>query len=119
IGYSRGADVLPFAANRLPAGAKARVELLALIAPSRRAEFEFQVCDWFGGASGGAAVKPELEAWPGAPPLCFYGKGEPDSLCPDLEPGSALVVALGGGHHFGGAYGEIAARILARLEVVP
>jgi type IV secretory pathway VirJ component len=116
VGYSRGADVAAFAANRLPREQKDRVALLALLAPARKAEFEFHLSDWLGGAERGAPVKPEVEAWKGSPLVCFYGKAEKDSLCPDLDPRSFILAPLGGGHHFGGAYAEIAARILKEIR---
>jgi len=116
VGYSRGADVLAFAANRLPPGDKDRVALLALLAPARKAEFEFHLADWLGGAERGLPVKPEAEAWKGSPLVCFYGKAEKDSLCPTLNPKAFVIAPFGGGHHFGGAYNEIAARILKEIR---
>lgn len=111
-GYSRGADVLPFAVNRLPPESKARVSLLALLGPGRKAEFEFKVTDWISDSEKGEPIKPEAEAWRGSPVLCFYGKADKGNLCEVLDPARFKVVKLGGGHHFGGAYEDIAARIL-------
>lgn len=116
VGYSRGADVLAFAANRLPPSEKGKVALLALLAPARKAEFEFHVADWLGGAERGTPVKPEAEAWRGSPLVCFYGRDEKDSLCPELDPRRFVLAPFGGGHHFGGDYAGIAARILAELK---
>jgi type IV secretory pathway VirJ component len=116
VGYSRGADILPFAANRLTPEAKAEVGLLALLGPARKAEFEFKLADWLGESGGGAPVKPEAEAWAGSPVLCFYGKDDKGNLCETLDPARFSVVRMGGGHHFGGAYAEIAARILKEMR---
>ncbi len=116
VGYSRGAEVLPFAANRLMPEAKAKVALLALLGPGRKAEFEFKLTDWLGDGGGGAPIKPEAEAWSGSPVVCFYGKADKGNLCEILDPARFTVVKLGGGHHFGGAYAEIAARILKEIR---
>jgi type IV secretory pathway VirJ component len=44
--------------------------------------------------------------------LCLYGADERDSACPLLPRGVATLEELRGGHHFGGAYRELADRIL-------
>jgi type IV secretory pathway VirJ component len=119
VGYSRGADVLPFMAARLPADLRARVRLVALLAPSREASFEFHLTDWIGGAAGSASAlptRPEIARLRGTPLLCFYGSGERDSACPGLDPAAATAVRLDGGHHLGGDYEGIAERILAGLR---
>ena len=49
VGYSMGADVLPFMVNRLPAESRSRVRAIALISPSQEVDFEFHFEDWLGG----------------------------------------------------------------------
>jgi type IV secretory pathway VirJ component len=48
--------------------------------------------------------------------LCIYGADEKDSLCPVLAPASAEAHVMTGGHHFDGAYGELASVILERVD---
>jgi len=114
IGYSLGADVLPFMAARLPADLLGRVREIALLGPGKRTQFEFHFSEWLGRAdeSTSLPVKPEVNKLRGRNILCFYGAGEKDSLCPDLEPDLAELIVMPGGHHFGGRYGEIADMIL-------
>lgn len=114
IGYSRGADVLPFAAARQPADLLDRVPAIALLGPSRAVAFKFHVTDWLTSGNGKSAlpVRPEVEKLRGRKILCFYGIEEKDSLCRDLGPDQARVYALRGAHHFGGDYREIAHMIL-------
>jgi type IV secretory pathway VirJ component len=113
VGYSRGADVLPFMLTRLPPELQRRVSLVALVGPAHRASFEFHFSDLLtGGESGGRPTVPEIRRLQGFRLLCIYGDDETDSACPDLPPELARRVALPGGHHFGGAYLEIARRIL-------
>ena len=113
IGYSLGADVLPFMATRLPADLRARVALVALLAPGRTASFEFHVSDWVGGRDKNAlSTQPEVERLH-LPVLCLYGEEEADSLCPTLGAGTAQRVKLKGGHHFDNDYRRLAEEILA------
>lgn len=114
VGYSRGAEVLPFMADRLPADLRARVRLVALLGATGSVGFEFHVEDWLGGSGGKneLPVKPEVEKLAGLKILCVHGNEERDSLCPSLGPGLATDLALKGAHHFGGAYETIAAAIL-------
>ena len=116
IGYSLGADVLPFMTNRLPTDLLARVRQIDLIGPGRRVEFEFHVAEWLGGGDKGMPILPEVLKLKGRKILCFYGEEESDSLCKDLGPGVAQSVLLSGGHHFGGDYEGIATRILAEAK---
>ncbi len=112
IGYSFGADVLPFMVHRLPDDLQRRLLLAALISPSHHVSFEFHVTDWLPGSGGRYAVAPEVEKLGALQTLCFYGAEEDDSICPALPAGSVSVVKTSGGHHLGGSYDEIADRIL-------
>lgn len=114
IGYSFGADVLPFLVNRLPEDLRARVHLVALLGPSRTADFEFHLTDWVGGGSRKTSlpVLPEVEKLKGKKILCFYGSDETDSLCRDLRPELATAILREGGHRLGGDYEPVADAIL-------
>lgn len=111
IGYSQGADVLPFALNRLPSRTRARVRLTALLGLGQQASFEFHVSNWIG-PSGDKPIAPEARKLLAADTLCVYGQDEADSLCRQLVPVHARGIMLPGGHHFGGDYDALASRIL-------
>ena len=113
IGYSQGADVLPFAVNRLPQATRARVALTAVMGMSEHALFEFHVSSWVSDSNSGPATLPEINRIAGMPVLCIYGADENDSLCPKLDPKKFIVVKLKGGHHFDGDYANLAHQILA------
>jgi type IV secretory pathway VirJ component len=119
IGYSLGADVMPFMASRLPPDLVARVKLMALLAPSRKASFQFHLSQWVGNDSGDTLVLPELTKLKGRPILCLYGEDEgEDSLCTEI--GSlGRAVSFKGSHHFGGDYNALAERILHEMETHP
>jgi type IV secretory pathway VirJ component len=112
VGYSFGADVLPFAITRMPADLRAAVEGIVLISPDRDAEFQFHIGDWFGhGASTPYRTKPELEKLRGIRTYCFYGADDTDVLCTELDPPLATTVRLPGGHRVRGRYGPIVTAI--------
>ncbi len=113
VGYSQGADVLPFAVNRLPAATRASVALTAVIGMSEHAVFEFHVANWISDDASGPATLPEINRISGAPVMCIYGRDETDSVCPKLDPARVRIVQMPGGHHFNGDYAGLAQRILA------
>jgi type IV secretory pathway VirJ component len=113
VGYSFGADVLPFLYMRLPAELRDTVRTVSLLALSDTATFEFHVADWIPGSDdGGRPTVPEVARMHGASVLCLYGAEDTDSPCPKLAGGAVAVVRLEGGHHFGGDYGALATQIL-------
>jgi len=118
VGYSLGADVLPFMASRLPRELQSRVSLIALLGPGRQVDFEFHLTEWLGSSSDGTTypLRPEVQKLKGTRLLCFYGEEETDSLCRDLNPALAKGVAMKGAHHFGGNYDAIAEAILRQAN---
>jgi len=115
IGYSQGADVLPFALNRLSPATSSLVERAVLLAPAEKASFEFHLTSWIGADTGDLPVKPELERLDLARVACIYGRDEGDeSPCATLAAG-ARVRVLPGGHHFNGAYAELVGEITAGI----
>jgi type IV secretory pathway VirJ component len=116
IGYSQGADVLPFAVNRLPEATRSRVALTAVLGMSEHALFEFHVSSWVSDDTSGPATMPEINHISGMPVLCIYGEDEKDSLCPKLDPKRIMVVKVKGGHHFDGNYAGLAQEILSAAK---
>ena len=114
VGYSFGADVLPFVVNRLPPELRARIASVSLLGIDSNASFEVSVADWVGSGDSGPPTRPEVAALSPVPVLCIYGEGESDSICPGLPAGANLAHAeVGKGHHFSGEYAALADRILA------
>lgn len=93
IGYSRGADLLPFMASRLTD--KSNIDLIALL-----------------GIESTSELRAEVEKLRGQRILCVYGEREKDSLCPVLDPALATRLKMKGAHHFAGHYKAIAEAIL-------
>jgi type IV secretory pathway VirJ component len=117
IGYSFGAEVLPFMANGLPADLRPRVKLAAFLGLGQTAMFEFHLADWLNSGRGAAArpVLPQMLALGWTRGLCVYGEDEADSLCPALAALGVRVYKLPGDHHFDADYPRVAALILESL----
>lgn len=115
IGYSQGADVLPFAVNRLPAATRSTIKLTALLGLAQKASFEFHFSNWLG-PSGDKPILPEARRLSAADTLCVQGDREKDSLCPKLVPAHARVLVMKGDHHFGGDYARLARLIVEAVR---
>jgi type IV secretory pathway VirJ component len=113
VGYSFGADVLPFVVRRLPPDLRGKVATLNLMGLDSTASFEVSIGDWLGTQTQGPPTAPELAGLGTLPVLCIYGEGEKDSLCPTLATPGARHEEVGKGHHFSGEYAQLADRILA------
>jgi type IV secretory pathway VirJ component len=116
IGYSQGADVLPFAVNRLPVATRQLVARAAFINPGQRASFEFHLANWVRGDADGPPVPPEISRVD-VDVLCLYGQDESNSACPAARSSHVRALALPGGHHFDGDYAALADRIMAGLSL--
>lgn len=102
VGYSFGADALPFLVSRLPAETRVRVAGIAFVALGRDAAFEFRFRDWIAREATRYRTVPEVRRLAGIPMLCVYGSGDRETkvACPLLLDAGARVVRLPGGHYF-------------------
>lgn len=116
VGYSRGADVLPFMASRLPPALQRHVGLVALLGPEHTIDFRFHLTDWIHSVGAGLPVLPEVRKLHGMHILCVYGAAEKDTICPQLEGGPAETVEVPGAHHFDHAYDRLGALVLQASE---
>ena len=113
IGYSFGANVLPFMASRLSADWHARIDRIVLISPEARASFEFHVSDWLGSARKNTLpLRPEFSRLRWTEVLCVYGDAEQASACPGFAAQGVSVLSLEGDHHFDGKYENLARQII-------
>lgn len=119
VGLSRGADILPFVARRLPGDLQARVRLLALLSAAPTTNFRFHWSDLVGfhHRPDDVPVIPELQAVRGIPILCVNGSLDAASIGPALPPGLAEYVEIeGAGHNLGRDHHLAARLILERLD---
>jgi len=114
VGYSFGADVLPFLANRLSSKAISIVSKIVFLGLSDRADFQFHVTGWIGGGTSKDALPtlPEIKKLSGRNMLYLYGAEEKETVAKEIDRTVVKVVELPGGHHFNGHYQTIARLIL-------
>jgi len=118
IGFSQGADTMPFMINRLPAATRDMAGLTALLGISNNANFEIHVGNWLGTPPAGLPTAPELQQWSGPPYLCIYGEKDRDAACDEVTGTGGLVIKMSGGHHFRRRYAAVADQILSRLPAL-
>jgi type IV secretory pathway VirJ component len=118
IGYSLGADVLPFMVSRAPADVRAAIEGIVLLNPAKTVDFQFHISNWLGDSDAAPyELEPETRKLTGIPIQCIYGSEEgDDSLCPALAGRKEVLVRqLPGDHHFDDDYGTVTSTILSRF----
>ena len=114
VGYSFGADIIPFMVNRLSADTKSEIKMVSLLGVSEHASFEIRLQDIIGGVNkDGPPTLPELMKMKGIPIQCVFGAAEKDSVCADKAlDASVNRVEMAGGHHFDGDYRHTADLII-------
>ena len=109
VGFSLGADVLPFMVSRLPPSLRESLVGMTLLSPSRSVDFQFHIGNWLhsgGGSTHDTAA--EIAGIEGLPVLCIYGEDDGEGPCPTLRSRPATtVIGLPGDHHFDGDYATV------------
>jgi type IV secretory pathway VirJ component len=102
IGYSLGAELLPFIISRLPAEMKDRVKMYVLLSPASTTDFEVHLSDRLGIANSHDTFKviEEIKKIPSVPAVCIFGSDE-NSKVPSMLSGTKVkVVIIPGDHHY-------------------
>lgn len=116
IGFSRGADSLPFMVSRLPADVRASTKLVALLGLESWIDWKFNPSWTFAHYFQHPKrfdTLPEVDKLRGMNVMCVYGEKEKDTVCPSLDSRFFTIVRAPGGHHFAGRYDEIGRRIVS------
>jgi type IV secretory pathway VirJ component len=115
LGYSFGANILPFAVNRLAPAERAMIRQISMLGLEKVSEFEFHVTDWLGVGIGADSrpVLPEVARLDPKVLQCFYGDEERDTACTAPAFDRAERIEMAGGHHFNGDYPALADKIMA------
>jgi type IV secretory pathway VirJ component len=118
IGYSRGADLLPFAVTRLDKSLGDRLQAVVLLGPATFSSFTFHFADLWSNQRRSDTIETLPEAQRISHRIiCVYGSEEADSLCPQLPHDPRYTsVELPGGHHFDGDYRGLGNRVLELLD---
>jgi type IV secretory pathway VirJ component len=119
MGYSFGANIIPFAYNRLPQVQQGDILLLSLLAPERATDFTISVFGWVGAGPSDEALPlgPEVAQIQAHKLQCVYGEEEAeDSLCTTAVMRRAEVIKRPGSHHFDEDYAALGRLLLSGLK---
>jgi type IV secretory pathway VirJ component len=116
IGYSMGAEILPFVINRMNERYTKKIQNLILIGPWQKATFKVKLADYLYETNEGEEIYPELLKMKHMNTYIVCDDNE-YALC--LKPIDGIVDhdELPGGHHFGGDYGTLSKLIGKRLKL--
>jgi type IV secretory pathway VirJ component len=116
IGYSMGAEVLPFAINRMKERYTKKIQNIVLIGPWQKATFKVKLADYFYETNEGEEIYPELLKVKQINTYIVCDDNE-YALC--LKPIDGIIDhdVLPGGHHFGGDYDSLSKLVGKRLKL--
>jgi len=114
IGYSFGADVLPFVANNLSISTQQKVSLVALLGMGKTAAFEFRLSSWMNADKNADRLPllPEIEKMKWANSICIYGVDDDAANCLPAEKYGVKAISMSGDHHFDEKYDELVKHII-------
>jgi type IV secretory pathway VirJ component len=117
IGYSMGADVLPFVVNQLGDDVRSKLVQLDLISLGHEAVFKFFPTAWMGLMVGQKfATLPQLALVKNLDILCVYGTDDSDPACKDIPAAQATVLSLPTGHTMSKVSNDLAGIISERVK---
>lgn len=121
IGYSFGADILPFIMTRLPVDSREKVFGAVMMATSNNAIFEVNYPTLTGKHIKGSPTIPEIARIDSAKMLFIGGTEDNTSIVPMLDKKIYNTVVLKGAHHFDRDYDKIGNIILSwyRTGMIP
>jgi type IV secretory pathway VirJ component len=101
VGYSFGADVVPFIYNRLPKAVKKKVVALELLSPFASTDFMVHTSDLLNISSRERQYKVADELLPIRIPIyCFYGEKEDPKALEGVKRRNFLLKKVAGDHHY-------------------
>jgi type IV secretory pathway VirJ component len=117
IGYSFGADVVPFISTRLSKDLFVSVRNIVLMSPSELTDFEVHVAQLFGKAKkSGSSVIAEINKLDQKPLLIIQGINEPEKIESTSLKVTYKLVGLKGGHRYASDTSEVADAIFDNLN---
>jgi len=118
LGYSFGADILPFIFTRLPKSQADHVEQIILLSPSNHTDFEVHLNEMLGKNSRGTNNVPgEINKINQKPILIVSGEKEEGSLnFTNLKITNYQKVTIPGGHHYDRDPAEVVNSIIKYLQ---
>ena len=117
MGYSFGADFMPFLENRLSPEIKSKVKMIAMLSPDEWADFEIHISDMLSilDSEDTNSVKTELLKT-NCKTLLIFGSEEVPNKFEDLPKTHFKHLVIPGGHHYGNNFEAITTGITQTLN---
>jgi type IV secretory pathway VirJ component len=113
VGYSFGADIVPFVANLLPDTVKKKLVSVVLLSPSTSTDFETHIWDMLGGNKKRSRdVVTEINKMGALKTAIIYGADDTDFPFNKILLKNYSNNKLLGGHHFDGNKDEVAKTVM-------
>jgi type IV secretory pathway VirJ component len=116
IGYSFGADIVPFVYNNLSKELSSATQNICLISPSNKTDFEIHVWVMLGGSSDGESVPAAINEITDKPITLVFGEDEDAFAIKQLTIKNYSIVKLAGGHHYDGDETNVCNNILQQVS---
>ncbi|SFE78191.1 virulence protein (VirJ) [Chitinophaga sp. CF118] len=117
VGYSMGADVLPFIYQHLSAVFQSQTQHLVFMSPSASTDMVVHISDMLGKTStpGSMSVPGAMNSITGKPLLLVFGQDEKDFDLKSLTISNYHQIVLPGGHHYNEDAQSVVQQILTHL----
>jgi len=117
-GYSFGASVVPFVANRLDPALKSHLSAVLSLSPDITADFEIHVLDMlsFGSTTETYNVQAEMKKIKNVPVISFFGNQESGDIAAKFIKAGLKTEIIQGDHHFGDNFQGLS---LDLLKLIP
>ena len=102
IGYSLGAEIVPFVFSRLPEELKSRVVSLVMLSPASNTDFEIHITDMLGMGNKRNTydVIAEISGIQKTRQIIIYGVNEKTGVPDLLKQTQVEIVRIPGDHHY-------------------
>jgi len=121
VGYSFGANVVPFIANKLSLNLKSMLTGIYCLSPNEKADFEIHLSDMLGMGSKDQSYKvtDEIKIGKEFRTVCIFGEDEDNTLRGHFEQVGAKVNTIPGNHHYNNHPDAAANVIVKDVENAP
>lgn len=104
IGYSQGAEIVPFVFNRLPEDMRINVKSIVMLSPAATTDFKIHVTDMLGlgNKQDTYDVINEISKIQDSKKIVLFGASEKTGVPNMLKNDKAEIIRLPGDHHFNG-----------------
>jgi type IV secretory pathway VirJ component len=102
VGYSLGAEIVPFIVNRLPEETKSKIESVVLLSPATTTDFEIHISNMLGMGNRQNTYNTidEIVKLRSIPTLIIFGDGEKTEIPALLSKTTVIIKKIPGDHHY-------------------